>query len=103
MQSAHPAMSRENYVPNDQMYEQPSWSTYNPGPSQPQDDPMEFLYTSIGMSHIPESQQEPEIMEDSTPSPPNLRTNPRPTDPLSYPSDYIYRQPTRKQPRKGGR
>jgi hypothetical protein len=96
-------MARENYVPNDQMYEQPRLSMYNSGLSQPHDDLMEFLYTSIGMSHISESQQDTEIMEDSTPSPPNLRMNHRPMNPFSYPSDYIYKQPPRKQPRKGGR
>jgi hypothetical protein len=59
--------------------------------------------SSIGISHIPESQEDTEITEHFTPSPPNLHRNPRPTDPLSYPSDYIYRQPPRKQLRKGGR
>lgn len=86
----------DNYYP----YEQPQ-SSYNPGPSQPAYDP-DFLYGSIGMSQIPENRHDTEMTQHLTRSPPNLRTNPRPTDPLSYPSDQIYRHRARKQQRQWG-
>lgn len=80
-------------------YEQPQ-SSYNPGPSQPDYFPgYEFLSTTgIGPSRIPEPlQQDTEITEHNTPFPPRLR---KPREPLTYPSDQIYKVPAPKQPRK---
>ena len=100
MPPPHPSIGHGSYYTYDQPYDQPQ-SSYNPGPSQPTYDPMmDFLYTDIGTSQIPDSQQDTETRDHFIPSPPNLRTNPRPTDPWSYPSDHIYGGRARKQPRQ---